>query len=179
MELSNLLASQGLTWKHTRFFKREYELQLGHQTIAKLYWPKALSQQAIGEMGGESWTFERKGILHPKTTILKIGDSEQAGSYETANMVGKGFLTLNHGVSYQWTNIDGGYRGWVWQELYGTPVVTFKPKSKWTYSEWLTNPEPSIMTSPNLNLLMVFGFYLILKSQEQGAAGSTSSASSV
>ena len=168
MELSSLLANQELIWKQARIFKREYELRLGPQTVAKLYWPKMLSQHAIGEMDGESWTFERRGFLHPKIFILQANGNKEVGTYEIVNWLGKGFLILNNNQTYQWKSTNVWSTDWAWQELYGTPVLTFKPKkSKWTYSQWLVKLEPNTLTCSSLNLLSVFGFYLLLQKQNQ------------
>lgn len=159
----NWTNDQALVWKHTHTFKHEYGLHLGSQIIGKIYWPKFSGRQAIGEIANESWTFERKGILKPKTIILKTNTNEQVATYETATWTGKGFLILNNSQSYQWVNTHSWRGEWCWQELYGTTIITFKPKNRWFAVDWLVTPEP---TAANLNFLMVLGFYLILRQQE-------------
>lgn len=96
-------AGAPLQWRQPTILKREYELNLGTETLATLRWPGFFSQTAQAEGFGGHWEFVEPSIWKRTIEIRRRGDSLPFATFE-ANFWGrKGTIALPKGRRLAYT----------------------------------------------------------------------------
>ncbi|HEY5615225.1 MAG TPA: hypothetical protein VIL52_04320 [Bacteroidota bacterium] len=69
MKTIESVIGRDLQWVQPSFFKQTYELRNSRTVVAKLAFPRLLSQEARAESADGCWVFRRKGVWKPTISI--------------------------------------------------------------------------------------------------------------
>jgi hypothetical protein len=172
MSLLRDFIGQPLHWKRRKILSSDYELRFDEQVLAWLTRTGMWKFRFVAAADGQQWIFKRESSWPNVCAIYPIeGDAEKART-PLASIKRKykgGELVFYDGHSYTWSKSGFWRPTWFWTDLQGTPLLTFKP------GHWL-EISPTSSDLPDLILLALFGFYLIvLMEAEATAAAATAS----
>ena len=139
--------------------------------LATLRWQKAFGSLALAETASGTWTFKRSGFLRPKVTV-RVPGSETEVAVFTAGWGGEGTLSLPNGRSYHWQSTNFWQSKWAFTDEAGEPLVQFKAEFAFFKLSAEVNVKPGAVALPDLSLLAVLGWYLmvLLSDDTAGAA---------
>lgn len=171
------VADQPLQWTQPKALKREYELRAGDDVVAFLRWEKAFGSLAAAESADGKWTFKRSGFLTPKVTV-RIAGSESEVAVLRPTWRGEGTLECTNGYRYRWLNISFWRSEWAFINEAGQTLVRFKPQFAFFREGAEVKVEPGAVSIPDLSLLTLLGWYLmVLMSEDTGGAAAAAAAS--
>ena len=160
------VAAQPLGWSQPSLLKRQYELRAGDEVIATLR-QKGFGSLALAETAGGSWTLKRSGFLRPKVSVRSESETEMA-VFKPA-WCGTGTLRLADGACYHWQNTSFWRSAWAFADEAGNPLVHFKPEAAlWKRSAEM-KVEAGARALPDLSLLAVLGWYLMILASDDAA----------
>lgn len=168
------VADQPLRWTQPALLQREYELRAGDEIVATLRWQKAFGSLAQAETADGTWTFKRSGFLRPKVTVRVPGSETEVAAFKPG-WGGEGMLRLSAGQCYQWLNTSFWLSEWVFANEAAEPLVHFKAEFEASAAVIFFKHaaavkfEPEAVSVPDLSLLTVLGWYLMLLMSEDGA----------
>ncbi len=158
---------QELTWVRPRLLENKYELRLGNQGLASLTRRGFLKQISLAEAEGQQWRFKRRSGWKTNLAIY-AGGNELPNEAPLASLQrrwnGQGELIFrdNHGYSWQSTRSGLWSRSWFWTGPDGS-ILSMKKKR-------VLEIAPEARMLPDLPLLVLFSFYLILVMEDDAAA---------
>lgn len=158
---------QDLQWKRIKWGKREFELRSGDEVLAKLYKQKS-TPGVIGEAVDGNWTFKRRSFWNGDIVITESASQAEIG---VAKRGRKKSLTFADGRVLTLKGTGRWRREWVWLNEEETPLVRFRSNNHLVL-------EPAALSFPELSLLVVLGWHLIVLQQEDDAAAVAVAASS-
>jgi hypothetical protein len=159
-----------LRWTQPTALKREFELRAGDEVVGTLRWQKAFGSLALAEAAGGVWTFKRCGFLRPNVTVRLPGSETEAAVFKPG-WGGEGTLRLADGRCYQWQHTSFWRFEWAFANEAGEPLVHFKPEYAFLKHAAGVKLEPGAASIPDLPLLTLLGWYLmVLMSEDAGAA---------
>jgi len=134
-------------------------------------WQKAFGSLALAEATSGTWTFKRSGFLRPKVTV-RVPESDTEVAVFAAGWGGEGTLSLSNGRSYHWQSTNFWQSKWAFTNEAGEPIVQFKAEFAFLKLSAEVNVEPVAVALPDLSLLAVLGWYLmvLLSDDTAGAA---------
>jgi hypothetical protein len=154
---------------------REFELRDGERTRARLLWTSALRSIAEAEAPTGSWTFKRSGFLAPRVTVR---DSSSNSNVATLMLTWRGGGVL-HGPedrSYRWANSSFWRSEWSLMDSAGKPLIAMSPRAFRCNPAGEVNVQPSAIALPDLDLLLLLGWYLIVMIMDDSAVIATAGA---
>jgi hypothetical protein len=175
------VAERPLRWTQPSALSREYELRDGDEVLATLRWQKTFGSLALAESADGAWSFKRSGFLGPKVTVRVPGSETEVGVFKPG-WRGEGTLRLSNGRGYQWVNTSFWHSEWAFADEAGEPLIRFKPEFDSTAVPlFFTHAaavklEPSALSVPDLSLLTVLGWYLMVLMSEDAAGAAAGAA---
>jgi hypothetical protein len=167
------LVGRALHWMQPSVLKREFELLCGNEVVGTLRWQKAFGSLALAEGADGAWTFKRSGFLRPKVTVRPAGSETEAAVFKPS-WGGEGTLSFSDGRCYQWHHTSFWHSEWAFTNEAGEPLVHFKPDFALFKHAAEVTLEPSAVSVPDLSLLTLLGWYLmVLMSEDAGGAAAT------
>jgi len=158
-------------WVQPDVTDRRYELRAGDVVVATLCWGNPWGSLATGETAEGRWTLKRAGFLQPRVTIRVTGSDAQAGIV-TLHWAGNGDVQLADGHAFRWTRTGFWHSEWAFTSTGGELLVVFKPKFVMMGFEAEIEIEARALSLPELSLLALLGWYLmVLINEETTAAG--------
>lgn len=155
----NTFVGQDLSWVRLSSDRRAYELRVGEEVIATLRWQKgSLAEAAAAE---DHWTFKRADFWHPRVTVRTPGSDADLAIFH-ANWAGGGLLELPQGRRLRWGAANFWRSEWAWQDADGSPLVRFSGGQRHTSVEGHVELAPASAALPDLALLVLLGWYLLL-----------------
>jgi hypothetical protein len=161
-------AGQTLRWTQPRALSREYELRAGDEVLATLRWQKAFGSLALAEAADGTWTFKRSGFLRPKVTVRLPGSEAEVAVFKPS-WGGEGTLRFSEGRPYQWVNTSFWRSEWAFASEGSEPLIHFKLEFAFFKHAAEVKVEPGAFAVPDLALLTVLGWYLMLLLSEDAA----------
>ena len=174
-------ADQELVWVQPARLKQAFELHAADDVVATLRFER--SSLATGESGDERWTFKREGFWHPQITV-RLPDSEDNVAVFKPSWMGGGTLDLSGGRSLRFGAANFWHSQWDWSDVASqSPLVHFKSRQGILKMEGQVDIEASAVTYPELPLLVLLGWYLLIlfardSAAAAGAAGASAAAAS-
>jgi hypothetical protein len=162
------VVDQSLQWTQPAPLKREYELRAGDKVVATLRWQKAFGSLALAETTAGAWTFKRSGFLRPKVTVRGLGSEKEVAVFKSS-WGGEGTLRFSDGPCYQWQNTSFWRSAWAFANEAGESLVHFKPEVAVFKQSAEVKVEPGAFSLPDLSLLTVLGWYIMLLLSEDAA----------
>jgi hypothetical protein len=159
-----------LRWVQPSAFKREYELRAGDEVLATLRWQKTFGSLALAASADGTWSFKRSGFLNPKVTV-RVPGSEADVAVLKPGWRGEGTLELSAGRRYPWRNASFWRSEWAFTDEAGEALVQFKPEFAFFKHAAEVTVDPRAAPLPDLSLLALLGWYLMVLMSEDAAAG--------
>ena len=167
-------ADQELVWVQPARLKQAFELRASDDVVATLQFERA--SLATAESGEQRWTFKRQGFWHPQVTI-RLPDSEDNLAVFKPAWMGGGILDLSGGRSLRFGAANFWHSQWDWSDVASqSPLVHFKSRQGLLKTEGQVDIEATAITYPELPLLVVLGWYLLILFARDSAAAAGASA---
>ncbi len=167
----NEVADQELLWVQPAALKRGHELRAGDEVVATLVFQRGSLADAVAADG--HWTFKRAGFWHPRVTVRVAGTDTDLAVFRPRWM-GGGTLDLPGGKAIDLSPANLWQTQWAWKEGESTPVV-FKSRHGLIKSGAEVAIAEDGIKRPDLPLLVLLGYYLILLYAQDVAAASATS----
>jgi hypothetical protein len=162
-----------LVWVQPARLKQEFELRAGDEVVGSLRWQRA--SLATGETADQSWTFKREGFWHPQVTVRVAGSDDNVALFHPG-WAGGGTLDLQQGKQLRFAAANFWHSQWDWLDAPNNPLVHFKSRQGLLKVEGQVEIETEAIQSPELPLLVVLGWYLLILFSRDAAAASAGSA---
>jgi hypothetical protein len=159
---------QGLTWVQPSMTRRRFELRAGDDLVGTLNFPKLFGTLAEAESGDGAWTFKRIGFWQQKATV-RVRDAETDLAVFTNNTwTGGGTLAFAHGSRFKATT-NFWRSNYQFQTETEQSLVRFASRGVFRQSAEV-EAMPEALRLPELPLLVLFGWYLVVMLHADAAA---------
>jgi hypothetical protein len=166
-----------LSFTQPRAMERSYELRAGGELVATLEFQSAFGSLAVAKAAEGSFTFKRVGFFSPQATARREGSESDLAVY-TPRWTGRdGELALAGGERLHFGPANFWGTRFSFGDAEGRTVTTFGPEpdvhrfSDLFRTQALVTVDPAASARPDLALLVLFGWYLvILRHQDASAA---------
>ena len=153
--------------------QQAFELRAADEVAATLRFERA--SLARGETADQQWTFKREGFWHPQVTI-RVPDSDVNVAVFRPAWTGGGTLELP-GQNLRFGAANFWHSQWDWLDATDKPLVHFKSRAGLLKMDGQVDIETDAASLPELPLLVVLGWYLlILFARDSAAAGGAAAA---
>ena len=153
------VADQELVWIQPARLTQSFELQASDEVVATLEFQRA--SLASGETADQRWTFKREGFWHPQVTV-RVPDSDANVAVFKPAWTGGGTLEIPQGRQLRFGAANFWHSQWDWLDAQNQPLVHFKSHQGLLKVEGEVTIEASAVKSPDLPLLVVVGWYLLV-----------------
>jgi hypothetical protein len=160
---------QPLLWTQPSAFQRVFELHAGDDVVGTLRWDKALGSLALAESSDGVWSFKRSGFLRPKVTVRVPGSETEVAIFKPS-WGGEGTLRFSDGRCYQWQHTSFWRSQWALANETGESLIHFIPEFAMFEHAAEVTLEPRAESTPDLSLLTLLGWYLVVLMAEEAAA---------
>jgi hypothetical protein len=163
-------APSNLSWQQPRAMKAEYELRAGDELLATLSKSGAFGTPMDAEIGASRFTLKTEGFLRSRITVREAGATGEPAAFGRNGFLGGGQLVLPDGRSYRWkrTSFWGGR--WAFLDDSDRSLVSFTSRNRFLRAGCDVEIAPGVLARPELPVLVVLGWYLLLRVQEDSAA---------
>jgi len=162
------VVGQELRWTRPSARRKYDELRAGEEIVATLRWQKG--SLAVAEVGDGRWTFKRQGFWRQRVTVRQEGSDVDIAQFELG-WWGGGTLDPGAGRRFRWGSANFWRSNWQWTAEDDTPLVRFVGQQRWTKMEGAVEVEPAAADLPELPLLATLGWYLLVMTANEEAAG--------
>lgn len=175
IKITNLTIRDPLKWAQPSL-KYHYELKFGETLAATLDFRNAWGTFATAQSGDGVWTFKRVGFWQNRATI-RVEDSEQdLAEFTNSTWRRGGTLEFVHGRIFKaTTNFWMTEMEWLREDE--EPLVQFDIGGFFKHNADV-EILPDAIGIPELPILVMFGWYLILMLYRDAAAASSAAAAS-
>jgi hypothetical protein len=147
-----------LAWVQPSRTKQVFELRSGDDVLGGLSWMR--STLATGATADHEWTFKREGFWHPQVTVRVDGSDANVALFRP-HWAGGGILETD-GKQFRLGAANFWHSQWDWLDASDKPVVHFKSRQGLLKMEGGVEIERDATKSPDLDLLVVLGWYLLV-----------------
>ena len=162
------VATQELMWVQPARLQRAFELHASDDVVAVLRFER--SSLASSETAWQKWTFQQEGSWRRQVTI-RTPDSDDALVFNGAR-TGGGALELSQGRLLRFGATNFWQSRWDWSDNESqAPLLHFKRRAGFMKTEGQVDIETAAVTYPELPLLVVLGWYLLILFARNAAAG--------
>lgn len=165
------LIGKDIRWVRTKERGEHYQLLVDDQQVASLRWTSQWrNDKAQADIPTGSFRFERQGFWSQRI-IIYDQYSEERGIY-VPRWTGSGRLELSSGDVYIWKP-----RGWMggryeWLNKDEKPLIDFAVRKGWFKMSTELGFLATGIKPENVDLLVVFGWYLVILASKDAAAAS-------
>jgi hypothetical protein len=171
------VAGEELIWVQPARTVQAFDLRAVEEVVGTMAF--ARSSLATGTTAGQEWTFKREGFWHPQVTVRVAGSDDNIATFKPS-WGGGGTLQLAEGGQLHFGAANFWHSQWDWQSAEDKPLVHFKSHHGFLKMEGEVGIEPDAMAMPELPLLVVLGWYLlILFARDAAAASAGASAAAI
>ena len=160
---------QELTWAQPGKHKREYALYAGEEVVATLHWEKPHRQIASGEAAEGHWTFQRQGFLAQHVEV-RLGASELEVARFQPNWRGGGTLEFPGGQRFGLRPTSFWNAEWAWTTATNDLLLRIKRPARPSHVKGYIDLLPGASALPELSLLILLGWYLVMLAADDAAA---------
>jgi len=152
---------------------RAYELRSGDALIGHLQFEKSCGSLASAEVNSQKWTFKRVGFLAPRVTVRSPNVEADLAVFRP-HWGGGGTLDFADGHQAQWRCVNFWRSQWAFVVNEDRIVVRFSHREGFFKASAQLECDPASAALPELPLLAVLGWYLIILAAEDAAVVVTS-----
>jgi hypothetical protein len=153
-------------WHQPDAIHRHYELRADDALIASLRWERPWGSLATGQTAEGTWTLKRAGFLRPRVTVRAAGSDSDAAIVQL-QWGGIGDVQLADGHHFRWTRVTFWHSEWAFTDAGGEPLLVFKPNFTKMRREAEIEIGPHSLALPELSLLSLLGWYLMVLIEEE------------
>jgi hypothetical protein len=157
------------SWVQPDVLDRRYELRADDAVIATLGWETTLGSLATGETAEGRWTLKRAGFLRPRV-MARVAGSKIPAATVTLHWDGNGDVNFADGHEFRWARMSFWHSEWAFTSKDGQPLLVFKPKFVMLGAGAEIEIEAHALSLPELSLLALLGWYLIVLIHEETVA---------
>ena len=151
-------AEQELHWIQPSGLHQAYELHAGDEVLATLRF-RGGTLADVETIEGQ-WTFKRQGFLHPQVTVRSAGSEEDVAVFRP-HWTGGGHVVSGLGAGLEFSSANFWNSAWNWKDN-DQVLITYRGPRGLLKAQAAMEIAPEAGRRPNLGLLAVLGWYLIL-----------------
>jgi hypothetical protein len=163
------VADQELLWVQPLARKRDHELRAGDDVVATVRFQRG--SLADAEADRKHWSFKRQGFWHPRVTVRVPGSDADIAVFRP-HWAGGGTLEFADGRSVRLASANLWQTEWAWQDK-DQPLIRFKGRHGIFKATGGVEIQPEARGLPDVPLLVLLGWYLILLHAEDSAAAAS------
>jgi len=161
-----------LVWSQPRALDRAYELRSGAEILGTLQWKSGFGSLADATAAEGQWTFKRMGFFNPRITARAPGSESNLAVF-TPNWKSEGPLEFASGQAFGWMAVGFWRAQWAFGKANGEHLVDFEPHASFLKKSAVVKIAPDAFSLPELSLLILMGWYLILLRSDDDASAAT------
>jgi hypothetical protein len=158
-----------LMWKQMGFGVRDFELMSGEDLVARLYWPKWLSDYAVAECGDGRWGLDRVGFFRDRGVAMDVSTKIEVASV-TFNWVGDSEIALPNDRRYQLFKTGILSNNWTLADENEDTIFEMKEGMRWFKHDAQIDLQVGAIMMPDLPLLLMLSWYLAYMQLQDAAA---------
>ena len=162
-------APSTLSWQQPQAFKCAYELRAGDELLGTLRKTRKVSAAMEAEMGGARYTFEPAGFFRGRVAVREVGTEREPAVFQSG-FCGGGQLLLPDGRSYRWKMTSFWGSRWAFLDNSDRPLVSIRPRNRVFRTGSEVEIAPGALRMPELPVLVLLGWYLLLRINQDSAA---------
>lgn len=166
-----------LAFLQPRAIERSYELRAGGELVATLEFQSSFGSLAVAHAAAETFTFKRVGFFSPRATARREGSERDLAVY-TPRWTGRdGELVLASGEPLHFGPANFWGTRFAFGDADGRTLTTFGPEpevhrfSDLFRTQAVVRVDPAAAVRPDLALLVLFGWYLVILRHQDAAEG--------
>ncbi|HEY3570429.1 MAG TPA: hypothetical protein VGP73_21040 [Thermoanaerobaculia bacterium] len=162
-------APSHLSWQQPQAFKCAYELRAGDELLGALRKTRKFGAAMEAEIGGTRYTFEPAGFFRSRVTVREAGAAGEPAVFQSG-FCGGGQLLLPDGRSYRWKMTSFWGSRWTFLDDSDRPLVSLRPRNRVFRTGSEVEIAPGALRMPELPVLVLLGWYLLLRINQESAA---------
>lgn len=151
-------ADQELRWTQPSGWERAYELRAGEELLATLRFLGGTLAEA--ETAEGRWTLEREGFLRTRVTVRAPGSDTDLAVFRP-HWAGGGDLVGGLGEGLEFASASFWHSEWVWRAE-DRVLISYRGPGGLLKANAAMELAPEAGALPNVGLLAVLGWYLLL-----------------
>lgn len=163
-------------WVQPRAVQNRFELRADQDLYAELEFPRWYGSLANAAAAEERWTFKRVGFFNPRVTVRSQGSEIDLAVFHPKWTGTEGTVQLSGRAAYTWKTANFWATEYIWLNADGVPLIVYKQgiEASWLADLFKTQArveiQPSAQDLPDLALLVLLGWYLIVLKQQDDAS---------
>lgn len=150
---------QELQWTRVKRCKRAFELHSGDEVLAMLY-PQKETKSMVAEAADGHLAFKRRSFWNPDIVITELPSQAEIAVVRRGR---NKRVAFSDGRLFTLTQTNFWRNEWVWLNDEGTPLIRYQRGKSLLI-------EPTALSLPELSLLVIAGWHLIVLQQEEDTA---------
>lgn len=165
-------------WVQPKLSHRNFELRAGDLLFATLEFQSAWGSLATAICSDGNWSFKRVGFFNPRVTVRSAGQETDLAVYRPKWTGTEGELAFLSGQHFHWKAANFWATQYAFVMPDGSPILTFKPGveeghlSDFFKYQARVEIEPGVIRIPELPVLALLGWYLMILQQDDATAAS-------
>jgi hypothetical protein len=156
-----------LRWNRLRWFKGDFELRAGDDSVGTLSFHSMWSYLATATSADGTWTFKRTGFWRPEITVRVSGGDADIAVFRYNTWKNGGWLEFRDGRKFRTTDKRWATRFEIRSDR--DEVLMSLHASSWTDSSAEVELGPEAGRLPEQSLLLLFGWYLAILTRNDAA----------
>ena len=173
--LADHLAEE-LYWTQPKTMHRRYELQANDIVVGTLEFETAFGSLATARANGEAWSLKRMGFFRPHVTVRVAGTDDDLAVYRPKWTGTEGELAFRDGGVFSWTVANFWATRYEVKDSSGVTLIEYKSGGRdGGLKDFFRSQAHVTITTvgqryPQVALLALIGWYLILLQQSDASA---------
>lgn len=159
-----------------RAMERSFELRAGEELAGTLDFRSAFGSLALARTAESAWTFKRVGSFSPRATARLERSDRDLVVYTPRWLGPSGEIALESGEVLRFAPASFWGTRFVLSDAAGQTLATFGPEpeahrfSDHFRAQAIVSVDPAASARPDLGLLLLFGWYLVVLHHEDATA---------
>jgi hypothetical protein len=168
--------SQWLQWVQPSLLASVYELRAGDEAFATLRWERALGLLAVAQSAEGTWTFRRRRLPSLRVSAFQGDSAHEIATFQRKPSASEGgALDTASDRRFRWRPTSYWRAEWIWTDAAGAPLIRFKYQFSMLTTRGRIKIEPRAAQLPELSLLVLLGWYLMIVMSEDAMAADLAS----
>jgi hypothetical protein len=163
-------APSTLSWQQPQAFKCEYELRAGDELLGTLRRTGAFGMPMEAEIGASRFTLKPGGFFRSRITVREAGATGEPAVFGRNGFLERGELALPDGRGYRWKMMSFWSSRWAFLDDSDRPLVSFTSRNRFLRTGCEVEIGPGALARPELPVLVLLGWYLLLRMRANSAA---------
>lgn len=171
-----------LQWVQPKMSERRFVLRTDDLVFARLDFQSVFGSLAHAAAESGSWSMKRVGFFNPRVTVRNMGEENELLLYRPDWTGMEGRIDFANGVIYTWKPANFWATHYSLRDAKGEVLVMFKQgiedaslKDAFK-AQARVEIQPAALLLPDVTLLVVLGWYLMILQADDSAAATTTAA---